>query len=343
MSSKPLNYPSADTNIGMDDYVTSPNNINSFIYANHSGSDAPIGLFDSGVGGLSVFLHLSKLMPNEKYLYYADTKHVPYGSRCKEEIQQLTLQAVSWLVNAGCKIVVIACNSASAYALELARKHYPHLSIVGLVPALKPAVLASASKQVAVLATQATLAGDLLNRVIAEVAAVNNVQVIKWYDPTLVPWVEAGMPTESQTASNLLTMLADFAQQNVDHIVLGCTHYPFFREFLQAHIQQNNYSINIVDSGRAIALRVYDLLQKAGQLQSSSNLHRVKSGAMINDRAVLNLEHPHLQQIHLQKLQQNSNNNALDIWQILSNTTQLSFYATKQDAKLLNLVIKLAT
>ncbi|WP_230657312.1 glutamate racemase [Psychrobacter sp. I-STPA10] len=317
MSSKSLNCPSPYIKDNIDTSVEG--------YVSHSKltqvknpyhlylkTDAPIGLFDSGVGGLSVFLHLAKLMPNEKYLYYADTKNVPYGSRCKEEIQQLTLTAVSWLVNAGCKIVVIACNSASAYALELARQYYPNLPIVGLVPALKPAVLASQSKHVAVLATQATLAGDLLNRVIQEVAIANNVQVTKWYDPALVPWVEAGMPEESPTANNLRTMLAEFAQQNVDHIVLGCTHYPFFRDFLLTHIQEKNYSIRVVDSGRAIALRVYDLLQKADKLQ-------------------------------LPNQQQDTINLALDIWQIRTNMTQLAFYATKRDAKLLNLIIKLAT
>ena len=334
MSSKPLNCPSIhiedDSSINVDGQTTSFKQSMHCKGVNHQVVSAPIGLFDSGVGGLSVFLHLAQLMPNEKYLYYADTKHVPYGSRSKEEIQQLTLKAVSWLVNAGCKIIVIACNSASAYALELARKHYPHLSIVGLVPALKPAVLASTSKHVAVLATQATLAGDLLNRVIEEVATVNNVQVTKWYDPTLVPWVEAGMPIESETASNLLTMLANFAQQNVDHIVLGCTHYPFFRDFLQTHIQQKNYSIKVVDSGRAIALRVHDLLQKSGQLQ-------------VEDDQSVPRDEATLLPLQLASAELDLSHTMTDVWQILSNTTQLSFYATKQDAKLLNLVIKLAT
>ena len=334
MSSKPLNGSSTclkeDHHINVDGLTISLRKTFNCQGVTHQGASAPIGLFDSGVGGLSVFLHLAQLMPNEKYLYYADTKHVPYGSRCKQEIQQLTLQAVSWLADAGCKIIVIACNSASAYALEMARSCYPELQIVGLVPALKPAVLASHSKHVAVLATQATLAGDLLNRVIEEVAAVNHVQVTKWYDPTLVPWVEAGMPTESQTASNLLAMLAEFAQNNVDHVVLGCTHYPFFRDFLQAHIEQNNYSIKVVDSGRAIALRVYDLLQKSGQLQ-------LKSSQSAQTEAST------LPQLQLPSTELDLNHTMSQVWQILSDTTQLSFYATKQDAKLLNLVVKLAT
>ena len=282
--------------------------------------NAPIGVFDSGVGGLSVFLHLSALMPNEQYLYYADTKHVPYGSRDKDDICQLTLEAVAWLVEAGCKIIVIACNSASAYALEMVRLRYPHIPIVGLVPALKPAVLASRTKQVAVLATQATLAGDLLNRVIQDIASVHGVQVTKWYDPSLVPWVESGMPTDSQTANNLLEMLANFAQQNVDQLVLGCTHYPFFREFLLTQITTQGYNMAVVDSGQAIAKRVYDLLKKADKLTLTEHNHLLKKDGVSKQTKMIT---------------------ASSLWYLLSNETQLTFYATKQDSRLLSLVKQL--
>ena len=129
--------------------------------------DAPIGLFDSGVGGLSIYKHLAEQLPAERYVYYADTLHVPYGNRDSDDIQALTLTAVEWLYQQGCKLIVIACNSASAYALDAARQQYPQLPIVGLVPALKPAVLTSQSGHVAVLATKATLNGTLLNQVIA--------------------------------------------------------------------------------------------------------------------------------------------------------------------------------
>ena len=235
---------------------------------------APIGIFDSGVGGLSVYLHLKQQLPNEHYLYYADTLNVPYGPRLSSEIKALTLIAVDWQVAAGCKLIVIACNSASAHALPHARQKHPHIPIVGLVPALKPAVLNSSSKNVAVLATKATLDGELLNTVISDYALPANVNVVKWFDPNLVPWVEAGMPLDSETPERLKRQLKSFAEQRVDHLVLGCTHYPFFREFVLAEVESENLGIKVVDSGAAIAARVKALLQQFQSLglnESSSS------------------------------------------------------------------------
>lgn len=233
---------------------------------------APIGIFDSGVGGLSVYLHLKQQLPDEQYLYYADTLNVPYGPRSSAEIKELTLIAVDWLVQSGCKLIVIACNSASAHALQLARHKYPHIPIVGLVPALKPAVLNSNSKSVAVLATKATLDGELLNTVISDYALPAQVNVVKWFDPNLVPWVEAGMPIQSETPERLKAQLKSFAQQKVDHLVLGCTHYPFFREFVMSQIADENLGIKVVDSGAAIAARVKTLLQQSQSLAASKQV-----------------------------------------------------------------------
>ena len=221
---------------------------------------APIGVFDSGVGGLSVYLHLAQQLPTERYVYYADTLNVPYGNRDSEDIEALTLKAVEWLHQQGCKLIVIACNSASAYALDTARRCYPHIPIVGLVPALKPAVLASKSAHVAVLATKATLNGTLLNDVIVNFAKPNNTVVTKYFDPQLVPWVEAGMSEQDETAERLRQQIRVFANEGVDQLVLGCTHYPFFKTFLLDEIVQQQLSIQVIDSGQAIAERVRQLL-----------------------------------------------------------------------------------
>ncbi|MDN3441878.1 glutamate racemase [Psychrobacter sp. APC 3279] len=221
---------------------------------------APIGVFDSGVGGLSVYLHLAQQLPTERYVYYADTLNVPYGNRDSEDIEALTLKAVEWLHQQGCKLIVIACNSASAYALDTARRCYPHIPIVGLVPAIKPAVLASKSAHVAVLATKATLNGTLLNDVIVNFAKPNNTVVTKYFDPQLVPWVEAGMSEQDETAERLRQQIRVFANEGVDQLVLGCTHYPFFKTFLLDEIAQQQLSIQVIDSGQAIAERVRQLL-----------------------------------------------------------------------------------
>ncbi|MGA6103126.1 glutamate racemase [Psychrobacter pocilloporae] len=221
---------------------------------------APIGLFDSGIGGLSVYLHLAQQLPAERYIYYADTLNVPYGNRESDDIESLTLKAVEWLHKQGCKLIVIACNSASAYALDTARRSYPNMPIVGLVPALKPAILASNSGHVAVLATKATLNGRLLNDVITNFANPNGTVVTKYFDPQLVPWVEAGMPVEDEAAQRLRQQLRAFDNEGIDHLVLGCTHYPFFKSFLLDEIAQQQLSIQVVDSGQAIAERVKQLL-----------------------------------------------------------------------------------
>ncbi|MBF0659719.1 glutamate racemase [Psychrobacter sp. NG25] len=252
--------------------------------------NAPIGLFDSGLGGLSVYLHLAKQLPTERYVYYADTLNVPYGNRDSADIEALTLTAVEWLYQQGCKLIVIACNSASAYALETARRYYPQLPIVGLVPALKPAVLASKSGRVAVLATKATLNGTLLNDVINNVAKPNRAIVTKYFDPQLVPWVEAGMPEESDTAVGLRQQLQVFANDGIDQLVLGCTHYPFFKAFLLDEIAQQQLSMQVVDSGQAIAERVKQLLvinQLSASTESKSNGLAAIGGSDINLRSPL--------------------------------------------------------
>ncbi len=223
-------------------------------------NEAPIGVFDSGVGGLSVYQHLRQLLPNERFIYYADTKNVPYGNKSGDEILLLTLQAVARLCKRGCKLIVIACNSASAYALTAIRQRCS-VPVVGLVPAVKPACKLTQTKKIAVLATKATLNGYLLNEVINEVAIPNGVTVFKHFEPSLVPWVEQGMPIDSQVASLLIHQTHLWAKAGVDVVVLGCTHYPFFKSFLQDEINKKNLAITLVDSGFAIAQRVQSLLK----------------------------------------------------------------------------------
>lgn len=226
-------------------------------------SQAPIGIFDSGVGGLSVFRHLTQLMPSERYVYYADTQNVPYGNKTGDEILFLTLQAVDWLCRQGCKLIVIACNSASAHSLTALRARCS-VPIVGLVPAVKPACEITATHHIAVLATQATLQGRLLQQVIDEVATPKGVIVHKHFEPMLVPWVESGMPIDHHVADLLIKQTAAWHEAGIDVIVLGCTHYPFFKEFLQAWIDQSGLAMTLLDSGTAIAERVRSLLEFFG-------------------------------------------------------------------------------
>ncbi|WP_201510218.1 glutamate racemase [Psychrobacter alimentarius] len=270
--------------VGIKDVLTPPE-------SNYNACNAPIGVFDSGIGGLSVYLHLAQQLPTERYVYYADTLNVPYGNRDSEDIETLTLTAVEWLYQQGCKLIVMACNSASAYALEKARRCYPQLLIVGLVPALKPAVLASKSGLVAVLATKATLNGSLLNDVIDKIAKPNHAEVVKYFDPQLVPWVEAGMPEQDVTAERLRQQLRVFANDGVDQLVLGCTHYPFFKPFLLDEIARQHLAMQVVDSGQAIAERVKQLLVM-NHLSACAHNEPEDSDLDINKKTNVDIKHP---------------------------------------------------
>lgn len=297
-------------------------------------ASAPIGLFDSGVGGLSVYQHLAQQLPDEHYIYYADTLHVPYGSRDSAEIESLTLTAVEWLYQQGCKLIVIACNSASAHALTAARHAYPQVPIVGLVPALKPAVLASTTRHVAVLATKATLNGTLLNQVISDIATPHHTLVTKYFDPELVPWVEAGMPENTDTAQRLRRQVTLFADSGIDCLILGCTHYPFFKDFLYREIEHQKLAMQVLDSGQAIAARVRHVLVEQGLLagHQSTSIPPLDMLQMCTAQAGSS---------QIAAAQKSSEPYGHDYAQCDPKCQPLTFYASKYDAHLKALVQRL--
>lgn len=258
--------------------------------------NAPIGVFDSGVGGLSVYRHLKNALPRELFLYYADTKNMPYGAKSSGAIADLTQAATDWLVRRGAKLLVIACNSASAHSLARLRSRYA-VPVVGLVPAIKPAVYATATKKIAVLATQATLQGAPFNDLVQSLAVPSGVRVYRHFEPKLAPWVEMGAPIDHHVARLLVDRLRLWIAQNVDTLVLGCTHYPFFRPFLEDEIARSKARMTLLDSGHAIALRVQSLLEEARLLAdrqdapplyffASRSVDRALVGALADDAVI---------------------------------------------------------
>ncbi|WP_034675041.1 glutamate racemase [Acinetobacter sp. 230853] len=226
----------------------------------HASRDAPIGIFDSGIGGLSVAQEIARHLPNEQILYYADTAHVPYGPRRDQNIRELTAQAIEWLYCQGCKAAVVACNTASAFSLDYLREHYGEsFPIIGLVPALKPAVLQSKTKVVAVLATPATFRGNLIKDVIERFAMPTGVKVLPITCLELVPLVEQGLQMSQQCLNTLKKILQPVVEQGVDHLVLGCTHYPFLKPAIQTIFGQQ---LTLVDSGQAVARQTARILIK---------------------------------------------------------------------------------
>jgi len=223
-------------------------------------ANAPIGIFDSGIGGLSIAQEIAKHLPHERFIYFADTAHVPYGPRDDQNIRELTAQAIEWLYRKGCKVAVVACNTASAFSLDYLREHYgDNFPIIGLVPALKPAVLQSKSKTVAVLATPATFRGQLIKDVVEKFAQPSGVTVIPVTCLDLVPFVESGAQMSAACLTTLKDILQPVVDQGADYLVLGCTHYPFLKIAIQSIFGQK---LTLIDSGLAVARQTARILIK---------------------------------------------------------------------------------
>ena len=233
-------------------------------------ANAPIGIFDSGVGGLSIAIEIARHLPNEHIVYYADTANVPYGPRDDQNIRELTAHAIEWLYRQGCKVAVVACNTASAFSLDYLREHYgENFPIIGLVPALKPAVLQTTTKTVAVLATPATFRGNLIKDVVQRFAIPANVTVLPITCLELVPFVEAGEQMSEECLTTLQKILQPAVDQQADYLVLGCTHYPFLKPAIQYIFAEK---LKLIDSGQAVARQTSRILIK-NELLFEQGLH----------------------------------------------------------------------
>lgn len=222
--------------------------------------ESPVAVFDSGVGGLSVFREIVRLLPGEDVLYFADTTHCPYGSRSLEEIQRLSSGIAEFLIEQGAKILVVACNTASAAALQYLRGRFD-LSIVGMEPAVKPAAERTKSGVIGVLATSATFQGELFSSLLDRYA--QGVKVIPQICPGLVEQVEGGNLVGAETESMLRQYLDPLLAQGADQLVLGCTHYPFLIPTIQRIVGDG---VQIIDPSPAVARRTKQVLEEKGLL-----------------------------------------------------------------------------
>lgn len=217
-----------------------------------------IGVFDSGVGGLTVLSPLYALLPQADYLYFADTAWCPYGPRPPKEVRGRVELIVRFLLAQGCQLIVVACNTATASSIEYLRFRYAHVPFVGMEPAVKPAALTSATGVIGVLATQGTFAGQLFQRAVARYA--EQVKIVHIADARLVEFVEHGLYAQPEVKAHLQTITDAMAQANVDRLVLGCTHYPFlantFRALLSPHVE-------LINPAPAVARQALRLLGNA--------------------------------------------------------------------------------
>ena len=219
----------------------------------------PIGIFDSGLGGLSVWQALYDVLPYESLTYLGDGARCPYGSRSREEVRQFTEEAVERLLAEGCKMIVVACNTATAVAIKGLREKYPTIPFVGLEPAVKPAALSTKTGVIGVLATERSLQGDHFRQ--AEAKYGNEVKILKGVGEGFVEAVESNEEHTAETEALVRKAVQPLVDGGADKIVLGCTHYPFLREVIE-RIAGNG--VDIVDSSEAVARRVRTLLDENG-------------------------------------------------------------------------------
>ncbi|MDE5637188.1 MAG: glutamate racemase [Alistipes sp.] len=220
----------------------------------------PIGVYDSGLGGLSVWRELRRALPDESLTYLGDGKNCPYGSRPREEVRLLADDAVACLLAEGCKMVVVACNTATAAAIDFLREKYPSVPIVGLEPAVKPACLETRSGVVGVLATERSLDGEPFRRTASRYGS--GIEVITAPGRGFVELVEQSREDTPEAEACVRAAVGEMLDRGADRIVLGCTHYPFLRHVIERVIGDRD--VRIVDSSAAVARRTEQLLDRFG-------------------------------------------------------------------------------
>lgn len=231
-----------------------------------------IGVLDSGVGGLSVLREIHRLLPTYPTLYFADQAHIPYGTRPPDEIARFVERIAEFLIEQGARVIVLACNAASAASLLDLRARHPEVPFVGMEPAVKPAVEATQTGVIGVLTTRATANGELYRRVLDRYA--DGVRVITQVAPELVTMVEAGTQDADGSAAVLRHAVQPMLDAGADQIVLACTHFPFLKEKLALIA-----GVNLVDPSAAVARQVVRVLPPDVVPSEAGNLYFTSGSA----------------------------------------------------------------
>ncbi|QRM89114.1 glutamate racemase [Lacinutrix sp. WUR7] len=228
-------------------------------------SKQAIGIFDSGVGGTSIWRELNALLPHENTIYLADSKYAPYGNKSKEEIIALSKKNTELLLDKGSKLIVVACNTATTNAVQHLRENY-NVPFIGIEPAIKPAALNTKTKTIGILATKGTLSSELFHKTTD--LFTNDIQVIEQVGEGIVPLIENGNVDSKEMKALLQVYLKPMLDANIDYLVLGCTHYPYLipqlLEILPSHVK-------IIDSGEAVAKQTKAVLRQHELLNNTTN------------------------------------------------------------------------
>lgn len=224
----------------------------------------PIGVFDSGLGGISVLRELVAFLPNENYLYLGDSKHAPYGTKSLQEVQELTCNNIEYLIGKGAKAIVVACNTATSAAIQKLREHHKDMPIIGIEPALKPAVLQKEHPNVLVMATPMTLREEKFHALMKRYE--NQAEIISLPCPGLVEFVERGELEGEALEAYFKELFAPFADKKIDSAVLGCTHYPLVKNVIQKMLGD---SVTLFDGGEGTAHETYRRLKEKNLLNTT--------------------------------------------------------------------------
>ncbi|SHJ99852.1 glutamate racemase [Tepidibacter formicigenes] len=247
--------------------------------------DLPIGVFDSGMGGISVLKEMKKLMPKENYIYYGDSKNIPYGKKTKEELSHICIEIVDYFIEKKVKAVVIACNTATSAAVNELRSKY-NIPIIGIEPALKPAVEKYEGGKIAVLATEVTLREKKFNELMNKYK--DKAEIIKIPAPKLVTIVENGIVSEREAEEAVRELFEDINLENLSSIVLGCTHYVFLKDIIKKVLGDN---IELIDGGFGTALNVKNILLKMDSLNESNKEGTIEIINTSNDKSKIELSY----------------------------------------------------
>jgi glutamate racemase len=226
-------------------------------------ANAPIGVFDSGVGGLSVLRHIRQLLPHEHVMYFADSGFAPYGDKGEDVITARSLAIAAFFQQSHIKAVVVACNTATAAAIKALRTAYPALPLVGVEPGLKPAAALSKSRTIGVLATGGTIASAKFKLLREEIAGASGARFLPQACIGLADQIEKGELYSPKTAMLVQRYVAPLLEQGADTLVLGCTHYPFVRPLIEDTVRRlTTRAINIIDTGEPVARQLAHLLNR---------------------------------------------------------------------------------
>lgn len=239
----------------------------------------PIGIFDSGIGGTSIWKEIHSYLPNENTIYLADSKNSPYGEKSKQDIINLSLKNTELLLSKGCKAIVVACNTATTNAISSLRNQFPETPFIGIEPAIKPAALKTQTQHIGILATQGTLSSDLFCKTSGMLS--KDIKIHEQNGKGLVSLIESGKLDSDETKFLLKKYLKPMLSQNIDFLVLGCTHYPYLIPQIKQIVGNK---ITLIDSGFAVAKQLEHILGAYNLLNDTSikSSHKFYCNADLN-------------------------------------------------------------